>query len=114
MEISNGVTSLTPLVLALIAAFITRNAIFALLVGCVIGVLMLGFGASGSFYFNPVYGFSDLVQGSLGGGEFIWITLIVTSIGILFELFKAAGVITKFADVVSTRCKTPHQVKITT
>lgn len=114
MEISYGITSLAPLILALIAAFITRSAIFALLVGCIIGVFMLGFGASGSFYFNPVYGLSDLVQESLSGGEFIWITLIVTSIGILFELFKAAGVITKFADVVSGKCKTPRQVKITT
>lgn len=114
MEISYGVTSLIPLVLALIAAFITRSAIFALLVGCFIGVLMLGYGASGTFDFNPIYGFSDLVQESLSGGEFIWITLIVVFIGILFELFKAAGVIGKFADVVSDRCKTPRQVKMTT
>lgn len=113
-EISFGLASLTPLILALTAAFITRSAIFALLVGCTIGVLMLGYAEQGSFVFNPVYGFSDLLQTSLGGGEFIWITLIVVFIGILFELFKTAGVISKFAEVVSGRCKTAVQVKTTT
>lgn len=109
-----GLISLTPLILALICAFITRSAIFALLAGCFVGVLMIGYFAQGSVLFNPIYGFSDLIQQSLGGGEFIWIALIVVSIGILFELFKTAGVISKFADVVSGRCKTPLQVKTTT
>lgn len=113
-EITFGIVSLTPLVLALLTAFFTRSAIFALLGGCVIGVFMLGYAETGSLIFNPIYGLSDLVQDSLSGGEFIWITLIVIFIGMLFELFKAAGVISKFAEVVSNRCQTPRQVKTTT
>ncbi|MFT4862059.1 MAG: hypothetical protein ACI95C_001275 [Pseudohongiellaceae bacterium] len=66
----------------------TRNAIFALLVGCMVGVVLLAYAATGSLLFNPIYEFSDLVQTSLGGGDFIWITLIVVFIGILFKLFK--------------------------
>jgi len=113
-EYSYGLLSLAPLVLALASAFVTRNAIFALFVGCMIGVIMMVYADTGSLIFNPVYGFSDLVQASLGGGEFIWITLIVVFIGILFELFKKAGVIAKFAESVSTKCQTPRQVKAMT
>lgn len=111
---SYGPISLLPLILALGCAFVTRNAIFALLIGCIIGVVMIAFAKYGSFFFNPIYEFSDLVQQSLGGGEFIWITLIVVFIGILFELFKKAGVIAQFADSVSSRCHTAKQVKTTT
>lgn len=106
-----GIFSLLPLVLALAAAFTTRNAIFALLLGCLSGVLMIGIASQG-WFFNPVYGFSDLLQSALNG-DFIWVTLIVVFIGILFELFKESGVLGKFADRVSSRCHTPRQVKTT-
>ncbi|MCG8413201.1 MAG: hypothetical protein MI746_03180 [Pseudomonadales bacterium] len=107
-----GIFSLLPLVISLGTAFVTRNAIFALLAGCIVGVLMTGFATFG-WLFNPVYIFSDLLQNALNG-DFIWVSLIVIFIGILFELFKASGVITKFADVVSRSCHTPRQVKTTT
>lgn len=110
--INFGAWSLAPLAIALFTAFWTRSAIFALFMGCVSGVLMIGFGET-SGPFNPIYGLSDLIQNSLGGGEFIWISLIVVFIGILFELFKRSGVITKFAESVSKQCETPRQVKTT-
>lgn len=107
-----GIFSLLPLVVSLATAFKTRNAIFALLCGCLIGVIMLGYGAQG-WLFNPVYIFSDLLQNALNG-DFIWVSLIVLFIGMLFELFKASGVIAKFADKVSQRGQTAKQVKTTT
>lgn len=107
-----GIFSLLPLIISLGTAFATRNAIFALLAGCIVGVLMIGFAASG-WLFNPVYVFSDLLQNALNG-DFIWVSLIVIFIGILFELFKASGVIAKFAETVSSKCHTPKQVKATT
>jgi Na+/H+ antiporter NhaC len=83
------------------------------LVGCIFGVVMLAYSETG-LLFNPVYKFSDLIQESLGGGEFIWITLIGVSIGILFELFKKAAVIAKFSESVSHKCHIPKQVKSAT
>jgi len=109
---SFGIWSLLPLALALLTAFSTRSAIFALFVGCLVGVFMIGF-ATSSGAFNPVYGLSDLIQESLSGGEFIWISLIIVFIGILFELFKCSGVITLFAQTVSKKCETSRQVKTT-
>ena len=111
-DFSFGVWSLLPLALALVTAFRTRSATFALFVGCIVGVLMMGFWASAGA-FNPVYGLSDLIQSSLGGGEFIWISLIIIFIGILFELFKCSGVISSFAETMSKKCETSRQVKTT-
>ncbi len=107
-----GLFSLLPLVVSLATAFKTRNAIFALLCGCFVGVIMLGYSADG-WLFNPIYIFSDLLQNALNG-DFIWVSLIVLFIGILFELFKASGVIARFADKVSQRGQTAKQVKTTT
>ncbi len=107
-----GIFTLLPLAVSLATAFKTRNAIFALLCGCMVGVVMIGFSQQG-WLFNPIYIFSDLLQNSLNG-DFIWVTLIVLFIGMLFELFKASGVIARFANKVSRRCHTPRQVKGTT
>lgn len=111
-DYSFGIWSLLPLALALLTAFRTRSAIFALFVGCLVGIFMIGFATSAGA-FNPVYGLSDLIQESLGGGEFIWISLIIVFIGILFELFKRSGVIALFAETMSSKCETPRQVKTT-
>ena len=108
----HGALSLLPLVISLAIAFKTRNAIFALLCGCISGVILVGFGQQG-WLFNPIYIFSDLLQNALNG-DFIWVSLIVLFIGMLFELFKVSGVIAQFADRVSRRCHTPRQVKATT
>lgn len=107
-----GVLSLLPLALALAAAFVSRNAIFALFLGCIVGVALVGWAESG-LAFNPIYAFSDTLQTALDG-DFIWVSLIVIFIGILFELFKAAGVIGLFAERMARRCHTPRQVKLST
>jgi Na+/H+ antiporter NhaC len=41
-EPSLGILSLAPVTLALVLAFLTRNAVFSLLVGCTAGVVMAG------------------------------------------------------------------------
>ena len=80
-----GVLSLLPLVATLILAFVTRSALIAMLVGTFSGTLMLGSA--------PGVGLNELFQASLGNADFIWICQIVILIGILFELFKRAGVL---------------------
>ena len=80
-----GVLSLLPLAATLILAFVTRSALIAMLVGTFAGTLMLGSA--------PGVGLNELFQSSLGNADFIWICQIVILIGILFELFKRAGVL---------------------
>lgn len=85
-----GILSLLPLVATLVLAFVTRSALIAMLAGTFVGTVMLG-GA-------PGVGLNDLFQASLGNGDFIWICEIVVLIGILFELFKRAGVLGALAN----------------
>lgn len=80
-----GALSLLPLLATLVLAFITRSALIAMLAGTFVGTLMLG-GMPGT-------GLNELLQASLGNADFIWICQIVILIGILFELFKRAGVL---------------------
>lgn len=84
-EINWGAWSLLPLVVTLMLAFITRSALIAMLAGTFVGTLMMGG--------TPGVGLNQLFQSSLGNGDFIWICEIVVLIGILFELFKRAGVL---------------------
>ncbi len=80
-----GLWSLTPLLVTLLLAFTTRSALLAMLIGAFIGTLMIGSA--------PGAGLNQLFQSSLGNADFIWICQIVVLIGILFELFKRAGVL---------------------
>lgn len=80
-----GLWSLTPLAVTLVLAFVTRSALIAMLLGAFTGTLMLGA--------MPGVGLNELFQASLGNADFIWICQIVILIGILFELFKRAGVL---------------------
>jgi hypothetical protein len=57
-EPSIGILSLAPVTLALVLAFLTRNAVFSLLVGCVAGVVMTGM--------DPATGLAELFQDALG------------------------------------------------
>ena len=84
-----GWLSLAPMLATLVLAFITRSALIGLLIGTFVGTLMLGAA--------PGVGFNALLQASLGTADFIWICEIVILIGILFELFKKAGVLTALA-----------------
>lgn len=81
--------SLTPLVVTLALAFATRAALPAMLVGAFVGTVMLGTA--------PGAGLNELFQASLGNADFIWICEIVVLIGVLFELFKRAGVLSALA-----------------
>jgi Na+/H+ antiporter NhaC len=84
-----GFWALAPIVLTLLIAFTSRSAIFALLAGCLLGAAMISQ--------NPVTGFNQLLQLTLGNGDFIWICEVVMLIGILFTLFRRSGVIALLA-----------------
>ncbi|KUK42482.1 MAG: NhaC family transporter, partial [Thermovirga lienii] len=40
---AKGALSLVPVILALILAFRTKDAVFSLLIGCIVGVVIAGF-----------------------------------------------------------------------
>lgn len=89
MEMDWGLWALLPLLITLVLAFITRSALIAIGTGTFTGTLMLGF--------SPGTGLNEVFQSSLGNPDFIWICEIVILIGILFELFKRAGVLGEVA-----------------
>ncbi len=112
--ISFGVWSLVPLIFALITAFWTRSAIFSLFSGSLIGVMMMGYNPDATMWgLDPAGGLVKLIAASLDG-EFIRISVIIIFIGILFELFKRAGVLVAFANKVSKTGTSPKKVKFTT
>jgi Na+/H+ antiporter NhaC len=100
-----GIWSLLPLLATLLLAFVTRSALIAMLVGVFVGTLMLGAA--------PGVGLNQLFQSSLGNGDFIWICEIVLLIGVLFELFKKAGVLVALAQRFSGGTKSRRGVEIT-
>lgn len=89
------VFSLLPVVVALVLAFATRNAVFSLLLGSVVGVVMLGN--------DPFTGTAQLFQDALGSGWFIWVIMIQVFVGVLIAFFMYAGVTDRFAQLVSER-----------
>jgi len=104
-EMSWGVWSLTPLLTTLVLAFVTRSALIAMLAGTFVGTLMLGGG--------PGTGLNNLFQSSLGSADFIWICEIVILIGVLFELFKRAGVLGTLARRFTGRSGGRRRVELT-
>lgn len=87
--------SLLPVTVALVLAFKTRNAIFSLLIGSVVGVVMLGS--------DPFTGTVQLMRDALGSGWFIWVVMIQVFVGILIAYFMFAGITDRFAEIVSEK-----------
>ena len=107
MEAANyGILSLIPLALTLLLAFWKKDAVFALFMGCLSGVLLLGH--------DPAFGFSALAEEALGNEDFIWILLIQVFIGIMIAFFMKAGVVKAFAEMIAGKVKSPRSVKLAT
>lgn len=97
-EIANrGALSLIPIFLALFLAFKTKDAVFSLVIGCLVGVLIAGF--------DPATGMSKLFQASLGNADFIWVMMIEIAVGIMIAMYLRAGVIGAFAEWASTKIR---------
>ena len=94
-----GLLALMPLAVTLVLAFLTRSALVSMIAGVIVGTLMLG-GVAGDSV-------SELFQLALGNGDFIWICEIVMLIGVLFEQFRRAGVLSalpgRFANAARSR-----------
>lgn len=90
-----GIMSLAPAVIALVLAFVTKNALFSILIGVLVGV-----GITGQ---NLLFGFSGLMQDALGNADFIWIIGLEVFVGILVALFQKSGAIDAFSNVVGKK-----------
>jgi Na+/H+ antiporter NhaC len=96
-------TSLLPPLIAVILAFITRDAIISLLLACVVGVVLLGEG---------VQGFPNLVVRALGTPDFVWLASIEFSIGVLVAFLQRSGAIDLFREGAARYVKTRNQVGV--
>ncbi|MGF6376094.1 Na+/H+ antiporter NhaC [Clostridiales Family XIII bacterium PM5-7] len=90
-----GILSLAPAVIALVLAFATRDALFSILIGIIVGVVITGQ--------NVVTGFTGVVQDALGNADFIWVIAIEVFIGIMVAYFQKSGAISAFADLIGKR-----------
>lgn len=93
-----GALSLAPVVLALILAFWTRDAIFSLLVGCAVGVVIAGG--------DPATGLATLFQDALGTADFIWVFMMEVAVGVMIAFYLRSGVIGAFSEWASDRIRT--------
>ena len=89
---SAGIISLLPVCVALILAFATRDALFSLLVGVILGVIVTGQ--------NIVTGLTGTFQNALGNADFIWVLCIEVFIGIMVAFFQLSGAINAFVEKV--------------
>ena len=96
-------TSIVPPLLAVVLAFVTREAVVSLVIACIVGVLMLGHG---------LQGFPDLLIRSLGSPDFIWVCLIELFIGVLVAFLQRSGAVGLFRGTVSKWVKTREQVSL--
>lgn len=94
-----GIISLLPIFLTLFLAFKTKDAVFSLLMGCILGVVIAGF--------DPATGLSKLFQLSLGNADFIWVLMIEVAVGIMIAFYMRANVIAGFAEW--SRTKIPNR-----
>ncbi len=88
-----GILSLAPAFVALVLAFVTRDATFSLLIGVLVGIAVAGQ--------NLLFGFSGLMQDALGNADFIWVLGIEVFIGIMVAFFQKSGAIEAFTSRIS-------------
>ncbi len=90
-----GILSLAPAVVAVILAFITKEALFSILCGVLVGLLVS--------QQNLLFGFSGIIQSALGNADFIWVITIEIFIGIMVAFFQKSGAIQAVTDKLNER-----------
>lgn len=87
-----GFISLIPVIIAIALALLTKNTIFSLALACIIGCFMAGKG---------IWGFTDILQSSLGNSDFIWAALNILFFGVLCTYYEKSGAIDGFTRIVN-------------
>lgn len=102
--VNYGILSLFPALIALVLAFITREAIFSLLIGVLAGILITGQ--------NILFGFTGMLQSALGNADFIWVISIEVFVGIMIAFFQKSGAIQSFTRLLDRRTITAKGAQI--
>jgi len=95
--------SIIPPLLAVVLAFVTREAVVSLALACIAGVLLMGQG---------LQGFPALVTRALGNPDFIWVFSIELCIGVIVAFLQRSGAIGLFTSRVGNWAKNRRQVGI--
>ena len=90
-----GILSLAPALVAVILAFITREALFSILCGVLVGLLITGQ--------DLLFGFTGIIQSALGNADFIWVIGIEVFIGIMVAFFQKSGAIEAVANKLNEK-----------
>ncbi len=90
-----GILSLVPALIAVILAFITKEALFSIFAGVLVGILISGQ--------NLLFGFTGILQSALGNADFIWVVAIEVFIGIMVAFFQKSGAIKAVADKLNEK-----------
>ena len=98
-----SVLSVVPPVLAVVLAFVTRDAATSLALACFTGVLLMGQGPQG---------FPGLVTRALGNENFIWVGAIELCIGVLVAFFQRSGAVQMFTARAGRWVRTRKQVSV--
>ena len=98
-----GLWSLVPALLAVVLAFVTREAVFSLLVACIAGVLIAGDG---------LLGVPDLLQRAMGDADFVWVLLVEISIGVLVAFLLKSGATGQFTRLMQHRLRSARGVQL--
>ena len=86
-------------------AFITREALFSILCGVLVGLLITGQ--------NLLFGFTGIIQSALGNADFIWVISIEVFIGIMVAFFQKSGAIEAVANKLNEKLRiTPRIAQI--
>ena len=76
-------------------AFITREALFSILCGVLVGLLITGQ--------DLLFGFTGIIQSALGNADFIWVIGIEVFIGIMVAFFQKSGAISAVANKLNEK-----------
>jgi len=86
-----------------VLAFVTREAVFSLLLACIAGVLIAGDG---------LQGVPDLLQRAMCDEDFVWVLLVEISIGVLVAFLLKSGATGEFTRLMQQRLRSPKQVQL--
>lgn len=102
-NIQYGVWAIVPALMAVVFAFITREALFSLLVASITGLFILGEG---------LWGLPGLFMKALGNADFIWVVMIEVFIGVLVAFFLKTGSTDEFSRVAGSKIKSRKGVQL--
>ena len=102
-EIHPDIWSVVPPVVAVVLAFLTREALLSLLAACIAGLYIAGDG---------LWGLPALFQRALGTPDFIWVVLVEICIGVLIAFFLVTASTQRFGELAERHLRSARQIQV--